>query len=44
MDQTWDQTLREHLMDIVEAPDSLEYNLSFLEFVSKIDDSHSFFL
>lgn len=43
MDQNWDITLAEFIPQIVKAQDALSYHLSFREFTTKINDSHSFF-
>ena len=43
MDQNWDDTLREFIDDIVDAPDAISYHLAFKELTTRINDSHAFF-
>lgn len=43
MDQSWDDSLREFIDDIVGAPDALSYHLAFKELTTRINDSHAFF-
>jgi len=43
MDQNWDTTLVEFIPQIVEATDSLSYNLAFKGLTMRINDTHAFF-
>lgn len=43
MDQDWDVTLVEFIPGIVQASDSLSFNLAFRMFTSRINDTHGFY-
>ena len=42
MDQAWDSTLYQYTLRMANAANTIDYQLSFLEFVAKINDTHAF--